>query len=201
MLLVGDTPDGGRSSLLGYSATTGALTPLIADVAPRLGGFDHLYAFQHPDLVSGDLLLLSTDLTSALPLHARAHLATPFFQGGNRIAFVGGSNTGESNLVAAKLDGSGTRIVGPAPDQAFFSPDGNHVSFQARGLVWIEDPGGPAAALDEVGRVPTALVSATGDGVIYSVSTGDRRGTYQVRLTPSAPSAPGSGSSPWRFSP
>ena len=92
--------------------------------------------------------------------------------------------------------------VGPGADRVSFSPDGNHLSFEARGLLWVEDPKGPGAALEEVGRVRAVLVTATGDALIYSVSTGDLRGTYRVDLrSVAAASVDPGGSAPWLFNP
>jgi hypothetical protein len=184
-LLIGDTPDGGRTVLLRLSFPDGVLTPLAGDMASNVAGSSsggHAFMFQHPDSISGDLLLLDRDFGTVLPLHARAHLRQTFVEGGHRIAFAAGSDAEDPMLAVANLDGSGARTVGPGASRVSFSADGNHLWFEARGLVWAEDPAGPGVALDESGKMANLVVSARGDSLLYSVSSGDRRGTYRVDL-------------------
>jgi len=174
--------DGSTGSLLGYAPKTGALTQLAADVSSHIGGSgSRLFAFQHPDSVSGDLLLLGST-GPALPLGARAHLGTTFTVGGSRVAFTGGTANEEPKLVAAKLDGSGARTVGPAADKVLFSSDGTRLLFNSGGLLWSEDPSGPAVALGETGTMGSVVLNGTGDVLLYSVSSGEHRGTYRVDL-------------------
>jgi hypothetical protein len=173
--------DGSVGSLLGYASKTGAMTPLAADVSSHIGGSgSRLFAFQHPDSVSGDLLLLGTG--TAVSLGARAHLGTTLTVAGSRVAFTGGTANEEPMLMTAKLDGSGARTVGPAADRVIFSSDGTRLLFVSGGLLWSEDPAGPAAALDEVATTGSVLMNGAGDVLLYSVSSGERRGTYRVDL-------------------
>ncbi|MFL5390777.1 MAG: carboxypeptidase-like regulatory domain-containing protein [Myxococcales bacterium] len=173
--------DGRTGSLLGYAPKTGAVTELAADVSSHIGASgSRMFAFQHPDSVSGDLLLLGS--TGTLPLGARAHLGTTFTVAGSRVAFTGGTANEEPKLTAAKLDGSGARTVGPAADRVLFSPDGTRLLFNSGGLLWSEDPSGPAVALGETGTMDQVVLNGTGDVLLYSVSSGEHRGTYRVDL-------------------
>jgi hypothetical protein len=63
-----------------------------------------------------------------------------------------------------------------------FSPDGTRLLFDSGGLVWSEDPSGPAVALGEAGTMAAVVLNGTGDVLFYSVSSGERRGTYRVDL-------------------
>jgi hypothetical protein len=174
--------DGSTGSLLGYAPKTGAVTQLAADVSSHIGASgSRMFAFQHPDSVSGDLLLVGSTGT-ALPLGARAHLGTTFTVAGSRVAFTGGTANEEPKLVAAKLDGSGARTVGPAADRVLFSPDGTRLLFDSGGLLWSEDRSGPAVALGEAGTMGEVVLNGTGDVLLYSVSSGEHRGTYRVDL-------------------
>jgi hypothetical protein len=174
--------DGSTGSLVGYAPRTGAVTQLAADVSTHIGGSgSRLFAFQHPDSVSGDLLLLGST-GSAFPLGARAHLGTTFTVAGSRVAFTGGTANEEPKLMAAKLDGSGARTVGPAADRVIFSSDGTRLLFVSGGLLWSEDPSGPGVALDDVAATGSVVLNGAGDVLLYSISSGERRGTYRVDL-------------------
>ena len=150
------------------------------------------FVFQHPDLVSGDVLVVSRDGSTVRPLRARAHLQSQFVEGGKRVAFTGGAADSESRLMVANLDGSGARVVGPAADRVTFSGDGAHLIFEARGLLWAENPVGPAVAFDELDRAGKVVVSGSGQHLLYSVVTGDRRGTYRIDLGPTCTASAGS---------
>src|SRR3954469_1174552 len=174
--------DGTSGSLLRYTPASGAVSQIAADVARFLNNpFGPTFAFQHPDGASGDLLRIDASET-ALPLGARARLGTSFTIGGKRVAFTGGAANEQPKLVTAKLDGSGVRTVGPAANRVFFSPDGTKLLFESGGLLWSEDPAGPGFALDRFEDIKVVLVSGTADLILYSVSSGDRRGTYRVDL-------------------
>jgi hypothetical protein len=179
-LLVGFTPIDGPASLLRYVAATGTMFVLARDVAPRIGGTGlHRFAFQHPATGSGDLLLVRPE--GVLALGARADLTTDFVASGTRVAFRG-EGGGEPRLMVANLDGTGARAVGPAADRVIFSPDGAHLLFEAQGLLWAEDPQGPAVPLDELGRMGLVIVSGSGDRLLYSVLSGEGRGTFFLQL-------------------
>ena len=178
LLFVGDAQAFPDASLLRYVAATKTLYVLARDVAPRIGGAGlHRFAFQHPASGSGDLLLIEPQGRGLLALGARADLETDFVAAGNRVAFRSGDG-----LAVANLDGTGARTVGPPADRVIFSPDGAHLLFEARGLLWTEDPGGPAVPLDELGRMGKIVVSGTGDRIVYSVLSGERRGTWSLPM-------------------
>jgi len=120
-----------------------------------------------------------------VPLQARAHLQTQFVEAGRRVAFTGGAADADPQLMAANLDGSGARTLGPAADRIVFSPDGAHLIFEARGLLWGENPLGAAVPFDELGRTGKVVVSGSGQYLVYSVLSGERRGTYRIDLGPS----------------
>jgi hypothetical protein len=166
------------------------LTDVADDVSTTIPGtVQDRFVFQHPDAVSGDLLRLSADAASAVPLQARAHLQTQFVEAGKRVAFTGGGADAEAQLMVANLDGSGARTAGPAADRVVFSPDGVHLIFEARGLLWGENPLGAAVPFDELGRTGKVVVSGSGQYLLYSVLMGERRGTYRVDLGPSCTAA------------
>ena len=191
------TDDGVRGTLWQYASGVGTITKVAEDVSTKTSGAqaDH-FVFQHPDLVSGDLLLVSQDGSTLRPLRARAHLQSQFVEGGKRVAFTGGAADGDPQLMVANLDGSGARAVGPAADRVTFSADGAHLLFEARGLLWGENPVGPAVAFDEVDRAGKVVVSGSGQYLLYSVLTGDRRGTYRVDLGPTCTASAGSCTAP-----
>jgi hypothetical protein len=178
--------DGERGALFRYANDTGALTEMLDDVSTTVPGtVQDRFVFQHPDAVSGDLVRLAPDRKSLVPLQARAHLQTQFVEAGKRVAFMGGDATAEPQLVVANLDGSGARTAGPAADRIVFSPDGAHLIFEAQGLLWGENPLGAPVPFDELGRTGKVVVSGSGQYLVYSVLTGERRGTYRIDLGPS----------------
>jgi hypothetical protein len=185
-ILLLSSSDGERGTLLRYASDSGALTRIADDVSTIVPGtFLERFAFQHPDASSGDLLRLAPDGTSVIPLQARAHLQTQFIEAGKRVAFTGGGADSDPKLMVANLDGSGARTLGPAADRILFSPDGAHLLFEARGLLWGENPLGAAVPFDELGRTGKVVVSGSGQYLVYSVLTGERRGTYRIDLGPS----------------
>ena len=105
-----------------------------------------------------------------------------------RVTFVAGTGTA-MQLYVANLDGTGARAVGPAADRVIFSPDGAHLLFEAQGFLWVEAPEGPPVTLDELGRVGRVIMSGSGDRLLYSVFSGERRGTFWLRLRTLPPSA------------
>ena len=191
------TDDGVRGTLWQYASGAGTVIKVAEDVSTKTSQslLDH-FIFQHPDLVSGDVLLVSRDGSTLRPLRARAHLLTEFIEGGKRVAFTGGAADGEPKLMVASLDGSGARVVGPAADRVTFSPEGAHLIFESRGLLWGENPVGPAVAFDELDRAGKVVISGSGQYLLYSVVTGDRRGTYRIDLGPTCTASAGSCTAP-----
>jgi hypothetical protein len=180
----------GHSGLLLHYRDAGVFVA-AADVSPRIASFPQgRFAFQHPDLVSGDLLLIDGE-ENLKPVGVRAHLGTTFATGGGRVGFTGGGANEEPKLMVVNADGTGARTLGPSANRLIFSPDGSHLLFEARGLLWAEDPAGPGAALDEAGDIGTVVVSGGGDVLLYSVRSGERRGTYRVDLRQGSTSAAG----------
>ncbi|MGZ6126222.1 MAG: hypothetical protein ACXWLR_14745, partial [Myxococcales bacterium] len=165
----------------------GTVRTLLAAASPRLTQLSARWAmaYAHPDLTTGDAVLIDMDAGAAVALAARASFDGPSFGFtsvvGSRVVFNGwpaSAGSGPQQLLVANVDGTDLRVVGDPG--GVLSTVGARLVFTSGGLTRIEGrPSGPSIAIDSA--VTGLTASPDGASVVFGGSV-RHPGTYRLAL-------------------